>query len=97
MTFNSIWRFLALREYVDQNHELTAWGQVLVTSVEALAQPELEEAVVLAVELLRLGILNGNADMFNHQGAPMRGEGESPGLLIPVLSPETEREQNSIE
>ena len=83
---NSIWRFLALREYVDQNHNLTAWGKVLATIVAELesnrgpnesVNPELEEAAVIAVELLRLGMLNADAAMFPYDGAPIRGSGKT--------------------
>lgn len=74
---NSIWRFLALREYVDADHNLTSWGKVLVKAITALkGRPELEEAVIVAVELIRLGVLNWDEKMFPYQGAPMRGEGK---------------------
>ncbi|KAJ4355560.1 uncharacterized protein N0V89_003578 [Didymosphaeria variabile] len=73
--YNSIWRFLVLREYIDHNHNLTAWGKVLKTAITALkGKPELEEAVVVAIELIRLGVLNWDLDMFPYNGAPMRGE-----------------------
>jgi hypothetical protein len=35
---------------------------------------ELEEAVVVAIELIRQGVLNWDLDMFPYNGAPMRGE-----------------------
>ncbi|KAJ4295023.1 hypothetical protein N0V90_007031 [Kalmusia sp. IMI 367209] len=73
--YNSIWRFLALREYVDSNHNLTVWGKVLQKSITALkGNPDLEEAVLEAIELIRLGVLNSDLDMFPYNGAPMRGE-----------------------
>lgn len=73
--YNSIWRFLALRDYVDSNHNLKDWGKVLVKVVASLkGKPELEEAAVLAVELLRLGVLTSDINMFPiYNGAPMRG------------------------
>lgn len=73
--YNSIWRFLALREYVDSSHKLTPWGKVLATVIASLkGQAELEEAAVLAVELLRLGLLTADINMFPaYNGAPMRG------------------------
>lgn len=38
---------------------------------------ELEEAAVVAVELIRLGVLNSDINMFpTYNGAPMRGERE---------------------
>jgi hypothetical protein len=64
-----------LREYVDVDHNLTPWGKVLATTITALkGRPELEEAAVLAVELIRLGVLNSELGMFPYNGAPMRGE-----------------------
>jgi hypothetical protein len=74
---NSIWRFLALREYVDDKHNLTAWGKVLAKAITTLkGDPSLEEAAVVAVELIRLGVLNSDINMFpTYNGAPMRGDG----------------------
>jgi hypothetical protein len=76
--YNSIWRFLTLRDYVDVNHNLTAWGKMLATVITALkGNAELEEAALLAVELIRLGVLNADSNMFpTYNGAPMRGEGK---------------------
>jgi hypothetical protein len=73
--YNSIWRFLALREYVDAEHNLTAWGKVLVAAIAGLkGRSDLEDATVIAVELLRLGTLTGEINMFpTYNGAPMRG------------------------
>ncbi|KAH9877912.1 hypothetical protein J1614_003129 [Plenodomus biglobosus] len=73
--YNSIWRFLALRDYVDSNHNLKDWGKVLVKVIAALnGKQELEEAAVLAVELLRIGVLTPDINMFpSYNGAPMRG------------------------
>lgn len=74
--YNSIWRFLALREYVDtKTHNLTPWGKVLVSVIEGLkGKKEHEEAAVIAVELVRMGLLTSDIDMFSaYNGAPMRG------------------------
>jgi hypothetical protein len=73
--YNSIWRFLALREYVDAKHNLTAWGKVLAAAIAGLkGRQDLEDAAVIAVELLRMGTLNGEINMFpTYNGAPMRG------------------------
>ncbi|KAF2743586.1 hypothetical protein M011DRAFT_219635 [Sporormia fimetaria CBS 119925] len=73
---NTTWRFLTLRDYVDLNHELTAWGKMLVAVINALEDPKLEEAAIVAVELLRLGMLNWDADMFPYAGAPGRGDAQ---------------------
>lgn len=75
--YNSIWRFLAVREYVDAKHNLTPWGFVLAQTIASLdGNAELEESAVLAVELLRLEDLNGDIAMFPYNGAPMRGNGK---------------------
>ena len=77
--YNSIWRFLALRQFVDSSHNLTPWGKVLVKIMAGLkGKPELEEAAMLAVELLRLNILTADIHMFpTYNGAPMRGNSQS--------------------
>lgn len=75
--YNSIWRFLAVREYVDAKHNLTPWGFVLAQTIATLdGNAELEESAMLAVELLRLEDLNGDIAMFPYNGAPMRGNGQ---------------------
>ena len=73
--YNSIWRFLALRDYVDSNHNLKDWGKVLAKVIAGVkGKPELEEAAVLAVELLRMNLLTPDIGMFpTYNGAPMRG------------------------
>ena len=69
---------------MDVNHSLTAWGKVLASVIAGLkGNAELEEAAVIAVELLRLGILNAE-NMFQYNGAPMRGDCEYG--LIPLAN-----------
>lgn len=84
VVYNSIWRFLAVREYVDAKHNLTAWGKVLAGAIAGLkGQPDLEAATVIAVELLRLGSLTADIGMFpTYNGAPMRGS-STPYHLAP--------------
>lgn len=58
---NTVLRFLHLREYTNDKHELTKWGQVLETVLSKLAStPKAEDTALLAVELMRFGLLNGN-------------------------------------
>ncbi|RMZ76349.1 hypothetical protein DV738_g5020, partial [Chaetothyriales sp. CBS 135597] len=58
---NTWWRFLELRGYVNEKREITRWGQVLEATVGKLdAKEDAEGQALLAVELLRLGLLNGN-------------------------------------
>lgn len=75
---NAVWRFLQLRGYVDRQHQLTAWGKVL-DSVLSIAgsQPQQEKAALLAVELMRLGLLNADTMFFAYSGAPGRSNGQS--------------------
>ncbi|CAO1599130.1 hypothetical protein XANCAGTX0491_002873 [Xanthoria calcicola] len=70
---NAVWRFLQLRGYVDRQHQLTAWGKAL-DSVLSIAgsQPQQEKAALLAVELMRLGLLNADTMFFAYSGAPGR-------------------------
>lgn len=77
ITVNAVWRFLQLRNYVDNKHELTPWGKVMdITLTACGSSKEQEEAGFIAVELLRLGLLN-NSPMFpNYSGTPLRGTGQ---------------------
>ena len=74
---NAIWRFLQLRGYIDEKHQLTRWGHVL-ESVLITAGPsrEIEEAALLAVELLRLELLSPDTMFENYGGAPLNGTGQ---------------------
>ncbi|MCJ1288797.1 hypothetical protein MMC34_000326 [Xylographa carneopallida] len=69
---NVIWRFLHLRQYVDEHHDLTTWGKFLVQTLGKLgsnSSREQSEAAFLAVELLRLGILNPSTVSPSYSGA----------------------------
>lgn len=82
---NVVWRFLEDRGYIKADHTLSAWGKVLNAALQAahdngslssadVAQ-EVEEAVFVALELLRLDVLN-TRNMFPmnpYSGQPMRG------------------------
>ena len=73
---NAIWRFLHLRGYVDKKHQLTAWGKLLETILKAVGtRKEQGEAAFLAVEMLRLGLLNPDTMFVHYSGAPQRGTG----------------------
>lgn len=78
---NAVWRFLHLREYVDDKHQLTKWGHVLAAVLnETQGQKDLEEPAVIAVELLRLGLLT-TSNMFNYTGGPTRGTDKDKGFI----------------
>ncbi|KAJ9639024.1 hypothetical protein H2204_003932 [Knufia peltigerae] len=53
---NSVFRFLHVRGYVDDKHNLTTWGKVLET---ALVVSD-EESTIIGVEMLRLGLFTSN-------------------------------------
>lgn len=72
---------LHLRKFVSDQHELTSWGKALATSLKALA-PEvkkwgqihhIEEAAVLAFELIRFNNLNSGNRHPELIGGPLRG------------------------
>jgi hypothetical protein len=71
-----VWRFLQLREYVDEQHQLTAWGKILQEALSAAGtSKDEEEAVFLAVEILRFGLLNPDTMFLGYSGAPGNGTG----------------------
>jgi len=52
-------RFLQLRGFLDEKHELTGWGRALRKALSSLDSPgKLEDSVYLALEMLRLGLLD---------------------------------------
>jgi hypothetical protein len=69
---NAIWRFLQLRGYIQQDHQLSTLGQCLQTAFARHNQQDLEEPTLLAFEMLRLNLLNSN-NMFPYNGSPQRG------------------------
>ena len=76
ITANAVWRFLQLRDYVDDQHQLTTWGKVLETTLSASGpNKDLEEAAFLAIELLRLGLLTADTMFQGYSGAPVQGSG----------------------
>ncbi|CAI7584445.1 unnamed protein product [Penicillium glandicola] len=71
---NVVWRFLQLRGYVDDKHKLTPWGQCLVQALSAIDPADnLEESIFIAIEMIRLGLLNTKPWFSHVSGGPMRG------------------------
>ncbi|KAI9798257.1 MAG: hypothetical protein M1825_005390 [Sarcosagium campestre] len=71
---NVIWRFLLLRGYIDDRHNLTAWGSALQAAMSTLTPADgLDEAVLIAVELLRLDLLSPENIFSSYVGAPANG------------------------
>ena len=82
---NATWRFLQGRGYIDDKHHLTAWGKAFNSALDhanehgylksAPSPAEAEEAIFIALELVRFDILN-TSHMFNvppYSGGPVRG------------------------
>ena len=56
---NTLWRFLQLRDFVDEQHQLTIWGKVLCAALSSIqGSDEAEKSVFIAIEMLRFGLLN---------------------------------------
>ena len=56
---NVFWRFLHVRGFVDDKHQLTTWGHILEASLATMdGGSRKEEQGIIAVELLRMGALN---------------------------------------
>jgi len=73
---NAVWRFLQLRRYIDNKHQLMHWGKVLQASLSVTgSNKDQEEAVFVAVELLRLKLLNADTMFEGFSGAPVHGSG----------------------
>ncbi|KAF4984339.1 hypothetical protein FZEAL_450 [Fusarium zealandicum] len=89
VTSVAIWRFLHLRGYVNDEHKLTKWGNALATTLLALQEaneerpevPGLDEAALLAFELIRFGLLNGK-HINDQPGLPRRGTDEEKSSLV---------------
>ncbi|KAJ6438427.1 XPG N-terminal domain-containing protein [Purpureocillium lavendulum] len=89
VTSVAIWRFLHLRGYVNDEHKLTKWGNALATTLLALKEanenrpevPGLDEAALLAFELIRLGVLTANY-RDDVPGMPRKGTDEEKSSLV---------------
>lgn len=85
----ALWRFLHLRGYVNDAHKLTKWGNALATTLLAIKDaseeeiPGLDEAAILAFELIRFGLLNGS-NQGEQSGLPRKGSDEDKRSLILV-------------
>ena len=92
---NALWRLLQLRGYVDDQHLLTSWGEILVSvmnAVESVTTPDpeskarLEEGAFLVVELARLNLLHDNSMFAGYGGEPARGTGSYSPLNLDSLA-----------
>lgn len=89
ITSLTIWRFLHIRGYVGDDHQLTTWGEALAASLDALAptikeNPDdgLADSVLLAFELLRYELLNTRNQHPELNGLPMNGSEEDKASLL---------------
>ncbi|KAJ8118868.1 hypothetical protein ONZ43_g3907 [Nemania bipapillata] len=86
----TVWRYLHLRGYINDSHQLTPWGEALAKSLEALEPtvvkhatvPGLFEAVLLAYELLRFDLLNTRNQHPELNGLPMHGTDDDKASLL---------------
>ncbi|PBP27891.1 XPG domain-containing protein [Diplocarpon rosae] len=87
---NILWRFLHLRGYINDQHELTNWGKALATTLKSIGPVikahkdihHLEEAAFLAFELLRFDNLNSRRRHTELIGGPLRGSEEDKAHCI---------------
>lgn len=69
--------FLQLRGYIDEKHQLTTWGTCLEQALSMLdPRDNLEDATFLAIEMLRLELLNTRPWFSHLSGGPVRGPGK---------------------
>jgi hypothetical protein len=85
-----IWRFLHIRGYVDDQHELTKWGSALAVALSALEPtvnkytsfPHLYESVLVAFELIRFDLLNAKNKHEELRGLPLNGSEDDQSSLL---------------
>jgi len=86
-----LWRFLHIRGYVDDQHELTSWGSALAAALSALEPtvskypgfPHLYESVLVALDLIRFELLNARNPHDELRGLPLNGsESDQASLLL---------------
>lgn len=86
-----LWRFLHIRGYIDDQHELTNWGSALAAALTTLEPtvnkypefPHLFESVLVALELIRFELLNARNPHEELRGLPLNGtETDQASLLL---------------
>ena len=85
-----IWRFLHIRGYVNEQHELTSWGSALATAlatIEPTAKkypefPHLYESILVAIELIRFELLNARNPHDELRGLPLNGSDTDQSSLL---------------
>ncbi|KAL1837745.1 hypothetical protein VTJ49DRAFT_3437 [Mycothermus thermophilus] len=86
-----LWRFLHLRGYINDQHELTNWGAALAAGLSSIQPtvaknpefPHLYESVLVALELVRFELLNARNPHEELRGLPLNGtETDKQSLLL---------------
>ncbi|KAL2130193.1 hypothetical protein VTI74DRAFT_6782 [Chaetomium olivicolor] len=85
-----LWRFLHIRGYVNDEHELTKWGSALATALSAIEStvnkfpnfPHLYESVLVAFELIRFELLNTRNKHEELRGLPLNGSEDDQSSLL---------------
>lgn len=87
----TLWRFLHLRDYVNDTHTLTKWGTALAAAMEALKPTvdsnadvdiNLYEQLLVAFELIRFDVLNAKNKHEELQGLPINGTDQDRTSLL---------------
>ena len=90
ITSVAIWRFLHLRGYINDSHELTSWGLALAKAISALEPTVaknaevsgLNEALLVAFEMIRFDLLNAKRRHEELHGLPLSGTEEDKDSLL---------------
>jgi Temperature dependent protein affecting M2 dsRNA replication len=73
---NTCWRTLQLRNYINDDHTLSAWGLGLADGLEKLSgYPDLYESLILGLELVRFKCLHHENFSVKFSGGPIHGSG----------------------
>ncbi|KAJ4302209.1 hypothetical protein N0V88_002345 [Collariella sp. IMI 366227] len=85
-----LWRFLHIRGYVNDQHELTKWGSALAAALSAIESTVkkfpsfsyLYESVLVAFELIRFELLNARNKHDELRGLPLNGSEDDQSSLL---------------
>ncbi|SPQ21129.1 59aa6d8f-db14-430c-9cc9-ef2153efa8f4 [Thermothielavioides terrestris] len=85
-----LWRFLHIRGYVDDQHELNKWGSALAAALSSIEPtvtknpnfPHLYESVLVAFELIRFELLNARNKHEELRGLPLNGSEDDQASLL---------------
>ncbi|KAK3308108.1 nuclease-like protein [Chaetomium strumarium] len=85
-----LWRFLHIRGYIDDQHELTKWGSALAAALSAIEPTvnkypsfgNLYESVLVALELVRFELLNARNKHDELRGLPLNGSEDDQASLL---------------